>query len=125
MQVIAKSIKIELPVRASVELIKAIRGLTGWGLKEAKDFMDQNLGRYVSLPVHVIDGSFGSRGETGTALQVFDFYLRALQSTGVRVVAQSNSCGPALKELITAAVANDEFALVSDLCALYVKHYGR
>jgi hypothetical protein len=59
--------------RNKIQAIKEVRALTGWGLKEAKDFVDlAEVGNGVKLP-----GTFGC--------EIVEKLSRALEGTGYKV----------------------------------------
>lgn len=100
--------------------IKAVRSLTGWGLKEAKDLVDDAQTRlaWVSIPINVKDEYWGGR----TAEQVYDQSVDDLVSVKAMVefptandTPQSDKLKKDLEELLILAVCCQQYELARSL----------
>lgn len=115
---IPKQVTISIPQElngAKVPIIKAIRAITGLGLKEAKD-MSEQFGDHM-IEVRCYAGHNYDMGREVSAEENFQHYVRSLVAAGVGVRGHTKNdrLFTELKALICNAVASDELDLARAL----------
>ena len=107
---IIKTLKLKFPavLGDKIVAIKAVRMLTGMGLKEAKDIADQ--GGRVAIRTAVTEGTVAwGDGSVVSAEARFDAAVRDLKSTGVEVHEEGREVLKDVRRLAAdAVVAGDD-----------------
>ena len=106
-----------------VEQIKAIRTLTGLGLKEAKDISDAP-GKHFVKVLGVFD-MFNDRTGTSNPQANYEAVLRSLRATGVTVIDKSREYSESLDRLAglaSSVLLCRQYDLAQDLLAVLQKY---
>lgn len=108
------------PTTNRVNAIRAIRILTGQGLKESKDIVDSATGL---LPTHcyVVDSTDPDTGRRIPAAERFDHALDLLKSAGITVYNEHSQLLEQLRTTTIEAVQRGRLELAEDLISLLRK----
>ena len=120
---IPRILRLTFPANADlkVEKIKAVRGLTQWGLKEAKDFVEDSCGKTVDMPTRIDGGIDYATNEWQPPVYWFNRYMKQLTEAGVGYNKPNMQRFEDLKRVVVSAVENNEFDLAIELLVVLTK----
>jgi len=101
-----------------IRAIKALRNLTGYGLKESKDLIDAADGRVMKFETSTSDEQLANWNTTSKA------QLMELGYAGYSVQLIGASFCERIKDLACEAIQSNEYGLAHDLLDLLQRRYG-